>query len=135
MNVPLLRKVQQRILAEPEHFDMDTWGVLPDGVGAFTFSEAEEVCGTAACIGGHALLIASPELSGLAYHYTDDAAAIALGLSASEASLLFYVGNWPWRYADAYFASETREERAKIASDRIDDFIEKFADKDSEVIA
>lgn len=135
MNVPLLRKVQQRILAEPEQFNMDTWGVRPDGVGAFKFDIVEDACGTAACIGGHALLIASPKLSGLAYHYTDEAAAIALELPPYEAAVLFYVGNWPWKYADAYLAAETREERAKIASDRIDDFIEKFADKDSEVTA
>lgn len=129
MNIPLLKEIQARILAEPDAFRMDTWS-----------------CGTAHCIAGWALVlsdlkIANPNAEPWAHVLTDgrspmNAAAEALGLSTendgdgdwfddgnSEAKRLFLNDDWPRAFCNSYDEAESRRERAKIAAERIDHFI------------
>lgn len=136
MNLKLLRKVQKAILAEPEHFDMDSW-FRGCGVG--------DTCGTAACISGHALVCAyvakrkNKSLALAVRHFskleergvdTDDYVDFetmgrdALNLTPDQANRLFFTGEWPIKYMEAYEQAETAACRAKAASQRIDHFIE-----------
>lgn len=122
MNIPLLRAIQARILAEPDAFRMDTWS-----------------CGTAHCIAGWALTlnglkIANPgEVSGrqtvmgglspLAVAATLlELTSWASGLP-SGSSELFFVEEWPRTFREAFETSTSRREKARIAAARIDHFI------------
>lgn len=127
MNVELLQQVKQRILAEPEHFDMDYW--------------VAETCGTVCCIGGWAA-----RLSGFVHISADgetwfptakgrralrdrgcfdddpDVFAAALELE-DDGATLFHVEAWPADLADRYASANSYFKRAQIAAERIDRFI------------
>lgn len=125
MNVELLEQVKARILAEPEHFRMDTWS-----------------CGTAHCIGGWAialkgLVVVNPRAvhgcyqDVVVYGETLSAMSVATELldldnaadGITEAERLFITEYWPGVFEAAYRNAETREERAQIAAERIDLFV------------
>lgn len=123
MNIELLQEIKARILAEPDSFRMDTW-----------------TCGTAHCIAGWAVLlsgltIANPDAETFAQRLTDGrtpdmAATQVLDIPAdpddwdSPAERLFHVGDWPAEFEEAYEDAGSRSERAQIAANRIDRFID-----------
>ena len=114
----LLRKVQAHILAHPEEFDMDYW-----------------ICGTTACIAGHAALM-SGYRDGQSLRSINwlldaegnacspiDAGASVLDVNPDQADRLFFIENWPPGFREPYVNATEREEIARAASDRIDHFI------------
>lgn len=106
MNVELLQKVKEKILAEPSAVDMDLW----------SSPSSSTPCGTVACIGGWALLLA-PKSPGLIPVRT------LLDIDKSEASKLFF--NWPLELLFALNRySHGTPEYAAIVAARIDRFIE-----------
>lgn len=116
MNVELLLKVKEAILADPKTYDQENW------------------CGTACCIAGHAVAIAQPSLylgardgmgGGAAIVY--DAANLALDLYGYEFDKLCASGdNWPEPFASEYCEADAAGDagqRAAVAARRIDHFI------------
>jgi hypothetical protein len=115
MNVELLRKVEEKILAEPSRFDMSTF--VDRGV-----------CGTTYCIGGWAATLSGKEVSNK-YHKDDskDPGQEELGLTDEEADRLFYTNCWPeeflpegWQETDDDVSESIT---ARQAVDRIEHFI------------
>jgi hypothetical protein len=148
MNIELLRKVQDRIRAHAELFDMDTFtdvnldkkeGVKLDGLRGDALREA---CGTTCCIAGEALYLDGKAhidkfgrinldetfkanvLGGISQW--DVGGAYVLGLTQIEGAKLFYRDKWPTRlnkkYDKAVEAGNHRE-KARVACEVIDDFI------------
>lgn len=112
MNVPLLRQIQERILAEPEHFRMDVWS-----------------CGTAHCFGGWACVLNGIRSTGWDGTFTDDGestydtATRLLALRGDNSERFFLLSNWPFPFNEQYGAAATPAARARVAADRIDWFI------------
>lgn len=114
MNIELLEKVKSAILAEPQHFRMDTW-----------------TCGTAHCIAGWALKlegvpIVNPEAGAPSQRTAngnepDIEASSLLDLPHHG---LFHVEEWPYELRERYDAAEDFATRAAIAAEAIDDFIQ-----------
>lgn len=118
MNVPLLREIQQRILAEPDAFRMDKW-----------------TCGSAHCIAGWACALRGYKLH-REHDYTRRkwhvferhvpiaiAARALLGITSDKAGNLFHVATWPEQFLSAYDRTTNRTARAAIATERIEHFI------------
>jgi len=128
MNVPLLKKVGQAIMAEPRWFDMTWW---------IDTTSDKAPCGTTACIGGFAILLSKikgrltektwattankiPQKSYMP-RYT---ATVLLDLDKDQAFRLFDINHWPYKFTVAYQAADRPERRAKAAADRIEFFIQ-----------
>ena len=127
MNTELLIQVRDQILAHPEHFDMASFFYRPDKFYVVG-DDAQEVisdlrdgflCDTSACIAGWTLVLAG---TGMERDYATDAA-ILLGLSQEEQSVLFYDLHWPQRFTVAIRNAEELAARAEIAAEYIDHFI------------
>lgn len=124
----LLLDVKARILKEPEQFNMHSF-----------FSDHSETelakppnCGTAACIAGWVLSVASkitPAKAWEKYFYSGNKihpsvmAEDILKISGKQVSCLFYVGGWPEQFETPYITASTMPAKAKIAAKRIDYFI------------
>lgn len=100
MNTELLLQIRDKILEEPENFDMDNWH-----------------CGTAHCIAGWAQLMATKSTSPC---FTNEDASDALELSYGEAMRLFWDQNWPAEFRQPCTVAG---QRAKQAAARIMHFI------------
>lgn len=112
MNTQLLRRIQEKIKAEPHNFVMSQWH-----------------CGTAHCIGGWAQVLA-PSKMDLPNHFATWDAGKILELSYPQELLLFYICNWPKQFYDDYAkwdffppSPESLAKQAEIACERIDHFI------------
>lgn len=121
MNIELLKKVRNRLrrMKHKEHFVMRVF-------------VSKNECGTAACIGGHALLIAGYKPTTWDEAVQEfkevippgkkkaipiwEAARQALGLDETEAGKLFVKGRWPDQFRE--------DNLPRTAADRIDHFIE-----------
>lgn len=116
MNIPLLRKVQSAILAEPEKFDMSAF-----------FRKAEKPeCGTTACIGGWAIALSKNRMPSISMDNSstnDDRAERLLGLSCEQGWTLLYDRWWPEPFRKQYKKAQTAKQRAEIAAKRIGHFI------------
>ena len=106
----------------------------------------ETKCGTLACVAGHTLLMSGYRLSptnpnvftawsGAKVGPFDVSlvAATLLGLEIVQAEKLFYMGNWPEKFQDAYIkadasdfglrAAESKAEKLRILKERVAHFI------------
>lgn len=124
MNTDLLLKVKEQILREPKQFIMSHY--FQD---ANQFGDTPPNCGTAACIAGWALSIAGnvtpkEEARRGSYHLR---ARTLLDLDYDHAEELFDTAYWPTTFRSRYCNASTQEELAQIAADRIDAFIEEYA--------
>jgi hypothetical protein len=114
LNVELLLKVKEAILANPTKFSMSSWCSHP-----FIFAFISS-CDTVACIAGWTVALSGERLG-----VTDTIASKArrlLNLSVDEKEYpfsLFYTHNWP---ADLKVLAQ--EDEAKAAGIAIDRFIE-----------
>lgn len=125
INVPLLRKVQKFLLAEPRRFDMTEW------INPSEYSNVlkEPPCGTACCIAGATYLIAKKitpcgEIAGTAEAYEVSLAATkALIIDSDQESRLYLTSGWPKRFQKAYHKAKTPLARAKAGVARIEHFI------------
>jgi len=138
LNVPLLRKVQKQILDEPKSFMMRTW-ILTGNPGSVLYTDKDcngkqgetefTSCGTAACIGGWAMLIAGQGYTSSIF----EAAADLLGLEkdlSNATSRLFNTAYWDEDLRTAYEkVGQSLECRAKIACEQIDRYIERYEAK------
>jgi hypothetical protein len=136
--IKLLRRVKKHILAEPKRLQMGAWG----------YRTSETQCGTAACIGGWAAILNKLpgkkilELPKFEIYATVDSAPYtspkeiavgsaqgrnALEITPRQATRLFFVDQWPWKYQRAYVVAErqpnTFKKIAVITAERIEHFI------------
>ena len=115
INVELLRKVKEAILAEPEGFDMAWWHGHRMGDG--------EWCGTTHCLAGWVqVLQGMPPVDRGAF----EDGRVVLGLNLDQASRLFSSRQWPVQFACDYAMArfvEDRKEMARVAGERIEFFI------------
>lgn len=120
MNKELLLKVKNRILANPESFDMDDWGVYGEYKGDGSL-ELKTHCGTTQCIAGHAIVASGIKELDKPF-WPDELGAEVLDISMLDARRLFYSFEWG-TLSDDYNGATTPEEKAQIAARRIDEFI------------
>lgn len=129
LNVELLTKLRDKILANPESYNQYVWGKPSD----------KAPCGTVACIAGWTFLLEGGTREDLfrfrdevfKYGYVIDAPDVVdiarekLGLSVDEGAALFSDGTgWPVEFEDAYDEARTPAERAEVAADYINRIIE-----------
>lgn len=130
MNVKLFRKIQREIKKEPRRFNMEDW------VDVHARGHNAPPCHTTACIAGWATVLSRPfpksiksfaakarrlDLMGETYKAP---AQDALGITDAQADRLFYVSQWPIKFAQAYDdAYGDPKAQGKIAIARIDHFI------------
>lgn len=134
LNVALLEEVKKHILSVPDSFRMETWAE----------PSADAPCGTVACIGGWAALIAHPTIRVIIrgegwdeeYKYVFGngrsvdiplVGARALGFRDEfDAQTLFLESFWPAEIRRKWDKAWSNRERAKIAAERIDRYIAQY---------
>jgi len=126
MNVKLLRKIQEHILAEPRRFRMSGYSfVSAPGtiVGPSEYcGDIRQVvpeCGTMACIAGWATGLDGGDIANAGA----DTGAQHLQLPELVADRLFFMSQWPEKFSEAYRSATTVAAKAQIAAERIDHFI------------
>lgn len=136
LNVDLLRRVQKHITAKPRRLVMRYLVVHknpsvhnPSGVEGSHFhgdvdNQVFADCGTAACIAGWTLILSGREPFKADNEAQNDAttAAKLLGLTYGEDNL-FFLCDWPRKFAAPYEKAATATKRAKIAAARIEHLI------------
>jgi len=131
MNVRLLRKIQKHILEEPKRFKMSSWVTRKeDGNETAYDTEVANVkewkfakCGTAACIGGWAIILSGKlERARDTCNYGRMAGKL-LEIDHPSENLLFGLCSWPEEYRDKFVNAKTLRARAQAAVARIDHFI------------
>jgi hypothetical protein len=125
MNIPLLQKTRDAILAEPIKFNMCNWFLW----------ESESPCKTSACIAGHGYAIVKQIMS--LREARDNAEGkiqpiqyrmqFEFGLTDDQTETLFFDEEWPNPFRDDYSDAVRLQDRikmAQVAADRIDHLIE-----------
>jgi len=117
MNVELLLKVKQHILAEPRRLDMGEW-LLQGEPGEILCGSTFPECGTIGCISGWAEILSGQGMSG----------EVVLELTPAQECELFYTTQWTSQaILQRYCLTETGSpEYAQAVADYIDYFIEKY---------
>lgn len=132
MNVKLLRKIKKHILEEPRRFLMRTFMVRKNEVIGKTFNSDSyqqipfAKCGTAACIGGWAVLLSDGMDAPIGS--VRERASQLLGLSPNDMhSEVYEVDFWPEEFSVAYRGAKTQRARATVAAKFIDHLIKQGA--------
>jgi len=138
MNVELLLKVKEKILAEPSQFVMSAWFTDQSRLDIIRTNDLHRTianCGTAACIAGWIVTLSRGETPSIAYKVASESfssvrshAAVLLGVSKEETDSLFGLQYWPQEFWVKWKAAKTIKQRAKVAADRIDNFILTYSD-------
>jgi hypothetical protein len=121
MNIKLLRQIQKHILKEPSQYDQTTVAV-------------HSACGTAACIGGWAVILGTKmNVEEINENYISlRAAEKLLQLTPLQANRLFADmeqeesfnnAGWPADLWSRYENAKTAKTRAKVGAERIERFI------------
>jgi hypothetical protein len=125
-NEKALLRAKECILADPSQFDMyDYQNELDE----------KSSCGTTACIAGWIVFNEYPKCrtddklsvdarrfpAGMYYEHLAEEAVRSTNLDVNS---LFHEGNWPEKYYTRFQKAKTRKEKAKIAAEVIDYFIE-----------
>lgn len=130
MNVKLLLKVKEAVLAEPKRLNMWKW------LSVYNREENPEgpSCGTVGCISGWACVLAEKEVGHLKtfkgaarrlereYRYGSAEGARVIGLTENQAAELFAPLSWP-DDLDLCDTEEGTPEHAQIVAKGIDRFI------------
>lgn len=141
-----LMTIANQIIRKPKGFDMDTFADVEK-------DESEEICRTACCIAGQALVNAGARVIGddlfiaseplkkrinvmdadtygwpsVRYDGTIKGCELTarnlLGLTMLEGNRLFYTHEWPKRFKDGYAKAKTPAGRARVGHNRIKHFI------------
>lgn len=142
MNVELLLKVKEQVLAHPERVDMheflavDVSSESGGGVETLTSFWADSdlaidyrgkpdefvACNTTACIAGWVMVL-TPVEKRRAFCAIPLVAMEQLELDDNQAARLFYLEDWPIRFGLANHVLKSHQGRAQVVADRIDHFI------------
>lgn len=96
INKRLFRRIRDHILEEPRRFFMSAWVVRDSGKPSlgYSFASTERPpCGTAACIGGWAVILAGEKATNSGR--TQARARKLLGLTKAQACGVFGISMWP----------------------------------------
>lgn len=121
MNVELLKRVADVILARPYDFDMNNFE--GPAVESYQVKERERSCGTVACIGGWAAALDKGLVDPIVIDEPFTFYSNVLDLDLQQASRLLLQSGWPYGYLKAYKKAETDQERGEAAYDRIQHFL------------
>lgn len=109
MNVGLLEQVRVQVLATPEALDMTNWGD----------------CGTPCCIAGWTLKLSGLEPAVLETGYeVQSIARRLLRFNRAQAESLFFVSGWPPDLYTAYGKARGWRQRAAVASEALQRFMQ-----------
>lgn len=126
MNKALLTKVAKAIVAEADHFDMGDWLMIDkDSLAMVTSVPGKDEtlsCNTTMCIAGWAVALTPNRYR--KHQLGPDCAQDLLKITEYEGQILFYVDDWPDDLKKRYTNAESNRERAQVAADRIQWFIE-----------
>lgn len=127
MNVELLKRVADVIVARPHDFQMRFVALDLNDDYQDEVMQPELSCGTACCIAGWALCLdRSCDLTAMNWHEPGyillRRAARVLGIHAYPEAI-FMRDDWPADYRDSYYAAKTDQERAQVAYERIHHYI------------
>jgi hypothetical protein len=137
LNVKLLRKIQKRILTQPQAFFMHDWIRRKEYSSNNTFQNPDTgkvteftTCGTAGCIAGWAILLTEKKGDAklIWSSQIQEKATEILGLSPGE-DLIFGSPNWGTELSDAYENAKSDLCRAAVAVKAIDNLIERHKAK------
>lgn len=140
LNVELLRKIKKHILAVPRRFAMNHFIIRGEpgrllqnphqGSGGETYPASLDgafrkapACGTVGCIAGWAAFFTAKNPARINNDNAQKRAAKALGISAEQGKTLFFTENWP-DGGEGYHFVKTAREKAKLAAERIEEFIQ-----------
>lgn len=107
MNIELLKRVRDKILADPDSFDVNEWHSVHD-------------CQTTMCIAGWACRLVN-DTDKRAWFISEHAIKY-LGITYNQSKRLFYEDQWPFELQ--LHGIDNVVERAERAAKRIDRFIE-----------
>ena len=143
INVKLLKRICRAILHEPRRLDMYGW-IYDDDIHHMG---CDAPCGTAACIGGFAVILSRTRLLAnkswkkavkscltekpaeylFGYEFMDEVIACEaqklLNLTSAQAERLFVSSNWPEKFHIGY-SDATHKKQAKVTVARIKHFTE-----------
>jgi hypothetical protein len=121
MNKRLLLRVKKHILEEPARLHMADWirRRRTDASSGRALTHDYPSCGTAACIGGWAIILSKKRPSVDIFGQ----AARILGLETDAAQDLFVVSHWPTKFL-AGASDDGKQKTAEIVAKRIDHFIQ-----------
>ncbi len=121
INVSLLEKVKEAVLANPNRVNMEKWfgAEIAGGVYTTSLEMFKNDCNTTACIAGWAIFLGNPNN----VDYAHFAAADLLGLDLPTSDKLFLSHYWPRKFYSLLLSAKTQEEYAQVVADRIDHFI------------
>lgn len=112
MNVRLLRKVKDHILAEPRRLDMSVLMSFPSG-------ESAPPCGTVGCIAGWANYLEGGSRGGI----LTATKLLELGRGYARRDRLFFIVFWPGNFSTRYINAKDAKTRAEVTAERIEHFI------------
>ena len=131
MNAEKLRLLADHIEANASHFDMAQWGKVTIKSIPLPDKTNMELCGTTACIAGHACLLFDPQVWNSSFNVHSlastmarstveadpiiQAARKALELTEDQAEMLFREGDWPDPFYENFIETESQEQEAKVA--------------------
>lgn len=130
MNEALLRQVIDVIRAEPHKLDMCSWEDTRDIPG----DDGKYHCQTTRCIAGWALYLSGDH----EILHSDNATDISrqargrLDIDINQGAELFYLNDWPWKFAQAYAAYGANDDfdgMTAVTVARIEAFIEENKDE------
>lgn len=127
MNKELFEKIKERILAQPEHFHMssfidsedDEYGSAEELLKEIDISDMK--CGTTACIAGWACLLTNSDPREVTESGFEVVAMRVLDIPNDR---LFYTDEWPESKYDEFYWTESAQDKARIACEVIDSYIE-----------
>ena len=132
LNVRLLRRVKEKILKHPSHFNMSHWLVQKDPEwDRIMIDEAvnpedlkNNTCGTVGCIAGWTVAQCGFKKTDFVNTNIRRLASEKLGLTTWAAVVLFLTDHWPDKLQERYDSVTTARSKARIAAEAIEWFIE-----------
>ena len=148
LNVKLLNKVKEHILAEPKRLRMEDWIVIKDKISAAQLADNMidfADCGTVGCIAGWTVMLGDPNFiknselccsNGRVGQISEKAEALLIIDDGAENNLflhhslywLFHMSHWETKYWRPFYMAD-KPVQAKIVAAVIDDFIKKYGTK------
>jgi hypothetical protein len=127
MNIELLERVKERILAEPEHFHMANWAIEVD-----EHNLGEPWCRTTFCIGGWAAVLTGKvktrdEMFEMIAEQYGNGSDLFVEILGTPNSALFFASRWPYKFQRRYNDLRGGKDHiglANLAGEVIDDYIE-----------
>lgn len=111
MNVELLQRTRDAILANAEAFDIHRWG--------WEENNRKISCNSPACISGWAVHLAGGPMEDRGHGEWPQ----YLDLTKTQEMDLFYLYRWPMQFRKEFWSAPDKQAVARVAAARIDHFV------------